>query len=206
MDLIDIYDILRFQIILEEGENMSGLRGPKSKTEAELKASGSWRKAKDTDEVELENPQSGRGDENPPEWLTEDEVRIWGQFLPKALEMKTYSNADHFSFGLFCRAANDLLSVMAELQTQGAIYDASFYSKDGTEKSVPKKHPLVDVERVRRDTYNKYADQFGFNPLARTRLKIAPYVKIPVPSVSDAGAGPVSDDEFQDMMGIKKTT
>ena len=184
---------------------MTGKRGPKSKSKADLKASGSWRESIASDEVEIDNPVSGKGIKTPPSWLTEDEVMIWNDFLPKALEMKTYSNADHFSFGLFCRAANDLLAIDKELKDAGVIHEVEYVSSGAETKSVLKKHPLVDVQRIRRDTFMKFADQFGFNPLARTKLKIVPYTKLPTPSVANPDLPPIEDDEYDDMMGIKKT-
>ena len=182
-----------------------GKRGPKKKSDDELRASGSRIAAGRGDEIELERPQSGKGNKTPPSWLTHDEVEIWEEFLPIALEMKTYQKADRFAFGLFCRAARDLLAVQKAVKEEGTVFDATFFSKDGELKSTPKKHPLVDVERIKRDSFLKLADQFGFNPLARTRLKIVPYQKAPAPSVPDAEADPIEGDEFDNMMGIKKT-
>ena len=85
-----------------------GEKGSHKKTAEDFKKTRSWRKPVVSDDIEMEMPQSGRGKEDPPDWLTEEEVEIWRDFLPKALEMKTYGNADHFSFALFCRAACDL--------------------------------------------------------------------------------------------------
>lgn len=187
---------------------MSGERGPESKSKSELKKTNTWRQKNAPVESEggaMETPVSGRGIETPPSWLTKAEVKIWKEFLPKAIEMKTYQNADHFSFGLFCRAACDLLDAQRALKSEGVVYDGTFFSKDGAKQTVPKKHPLVDVERVKRDTFLKFSDQFGFNPMARTRLKIVPFVKKPQPSVADLDADPIDDGEFMDMMGIDKT-
>ena len=193
---------------------MTGDRGPKSKSRRDLMASGSTRKYTGDDSPELEQPQTGKGIETPPEWMTDQEKDIWFDFLPKAKEMKTYGKADHFSFGQFCKAASDLLIAQADLAKSGLTYNTYYTSGSGDEAKAqksPKKNPLIDVVRVCRDTYNKYADQFGFNPLARTRLKIVPYqTKTPTPSIPKPGAkvpgGGISDDELANMMEIEPTS
>lgn len=198
---------------------MTGKRGPKSKSARELLASGSKLTPGGDDGPELEQPQTGRGSNKPPEWMTEGECLIWDDFLPKAREMKTYGKADHFSFGQFCKAANDLLDAQAELKKVGLTYNTYYTSGSGDDaeaRKSPKKSPLIDVVRVCRDTYNKYADQFGFNPLARTRLKIVPYqAKAPttpapvgvIPGAPPADDGPgMSDEDLQKMMRIEPTT
>lgn len=189
---------------------MAEKRGRKPKTAAQLKASGSRRGKDREDGVDLERPQSGKGIDSPPSWLNEEEVKIWEDFHPKAVEMKTYQNADHFSFGLFCRAAYDLLQATQALREAGYIYNTYYLSgsgDDAEQKENPKKHPLVDIERIKRDTYNSFADQFGFNPLARTRLQIVPYhaKSIPTPGGKPSGPETINEEEFLRQMGIKKT-
>ena len=178
-----------------------GKRGPAKKTAQELKESGSWRGKLKPGEVELERPVSGKASQEPPEWLDEDSLKIWDEFGPKAMEMKTFKNADTFSFGLFCKAASELIKVLKQLDATGYVYEAVYYSKDGDEQVSPKTHPLVAVVKSLRDDYNKYAMEFGFNPLSRTKLMIVPY---DVNEDKDTGPGPIDEKNYLAMMGLNK--
>ena len=170
------------------------------KSKEELKASGSWRAKKFKDNIELERPVSGTADINPPEWLTEHEIAIWHDFVVKANEMKTFKKADHFAMGQFCRCAHNLLNAQKQLESSGPTYDAVYYSKDGDENSVPKKHPNLEIVKQFADEFNKFALQFGFNPLSRTKLMIVPY-DVDTGTGKDEGA--IQANEFRKMMGLK---
>ena len=176
------------------------MNGRPPKTKHAKKSSGAWMGKGQDGSMELDRPTSGTADTTPPEWLNADEVEIWDQFVVKAVEMKTFKNADHFTFGLFCRSASELLKMMKELSIKGYTYAAVYYSKDGDENSVPKKHPLVDVVKQLRDEYNIYANQFGFNPLSRTKLMVVPY-ETPLPEGEQTGS---TGATVTDMMGLKK--
>ena len=169
------------------------------KSKSDLNATGSWRAKNAKDNIELERPVSGTADNSPPDWLTDEEATIWVDFVSKANEMKTFKKADHFAMGLFCRCACDLLKAQKDLRLKGTMYAAVYYSKDGDENSVPKKHPLMEIVKQFADEFNKYAMQFGFNPLSRTKLMIVPY-DVDTSQGTDADA---ADAAIRKSMGLK---
>lgn len=187
---------------------MVGKRGPLPKSKSELNATGSSRAKNATD---MERPQSGKGTQEPPEYLNEDECKIWARLLPKALEMKTYKNADHDSFGQLCRALNTLLSVQKKLIETGFVVEVNYEDKSGQVKTF-KESPLFSTEKRCILNYNTFAAQFGFNPMARTRLQINPFQKGgPIEATPEPiGPGPQepTDDKSSkilEMMNIKRT-
>lgn len=183
--------------------------GPKGKTKEELRASGSWREPTEDQPDELENPQSGRASETPPTWLIKPEVVIWKKLVPKALEMKTFKDADHDTFALFCRSLHKLIEMQKRIEKHGDTIVVTYQVGSGSDKKlidIDKESPLVRMERALQVSFNQYSNQFGFNPLARTRLKIVPYTKIPVPSAPVPDPKPNNEDRIDRMMGIKKTT
>ena len=180
------------------------------KTKDQLTASGSTR-AKDR--IDTERPQSGKGIKKPPEYLNDAECKIWARLLPKALEMKTYRSADHDSFALFCRALNTLLAIQAELIKVGFVAEVTYEVGQGKERrtvTAMKESPLFLTEKRCIHNYNIFAAQFGFNPMARTRLQITPYQKgvsnVPEPVEPDPGGDPDGKLSLvQGMMNIKET-
>lgn len=182
----------------------------RKKTKKELTASGSVR-AKDR--VDTERPQSGRGIKKPPEYLTAEETKIWDRLLPKAIEMKTYKNADHDSFAQFCRALNTLLIVQKELIKVGFVTQVTYEVGQGKERKTvtgTKESPLFLTEKRCILNYNTFAAQFGFNPMARTRLQINPYQKgatgVPTPTLPDSDDdGPGPSGKILEMMNLNKT-
>jgi len=180
------------------------------KTKNELTASGSSR-AKDR--VDTERPQSGRGIKKPPEYLTDEETKIWDRLLPKALEMKTYKNADHDSFAQLCRSLNTLLTVQKKLIEVGFVSETTYEIGQGKERqtvTATKESPLFLTEKRCIHNYNTFAAQFGFNPMARTRLQITPYQKgaaiQPAPNSPDPDDdGKPPNHKILEMMNINRT-
>lgn len=159
-----------------------GDRGPRKQTKSEL-TPGSWRakNAKDApDTPDLERPQSGKGIKKPPEYLTEEECEIWARLLPKALEMKTYKNADHDSFAQLCRSLNTLLKVQEAIAKKGPIIEATWEVGQGQGRKTitgARENPLFITEKRCMYNYNMFAMKFGFDPASRNKLQILPYQK-----------------------------
>ena len=105
-----------------------GRFGPLPKSKKELEATGSAR-AKNREE--LERPQSGKGIQEPPDYLTDSECVHWARLLPKAIEMKTYQNADHDSFAQLCRCLNTLLNVQNKLIETGYLIEVKYGNGEG---------------------------------------------------------------------------
>ena len=183
-----------------------GERGPLPKSKKELEATGS---ARAKNRADLERPQSGKGIQEPPDYLTDSERAHWVRLLPKALEMKTYQNADHDSFAQLCRCLNTLLKVQAQLEKDGYLVKVSYGTADGN-KTTYRESPLFSTEKRCILNYNQFASQFGFSPLARTRLQITPYKKGAGDSKGPTTPGPQDDGnpklaKIHKMMNIKKT-
>lgn len=182
----------------------------RKKTKKELEASGSTR-AKDR--VDTERPQSGKGIKKPPDYLNEKERKIWDRLLPKALEMKTYKNADHDSFAQLCRSLNTLLAIQDELTKVGFVSEVTYEVGQGQDRqtvTATKESPLFLTEKRCIHNYNTFAAQFGFNPMARTRLQITPYQKgsVNIPEPVEPGPDGNPDGSLslvQRMMNIKET-
>lgn len=179
------------------------------KTKKQLVASGSTR-AKER--IDTERPQSGKGIKQPPEYLNKDEMAIWARLLPKAIEMKTYKNADHDSFALLCRCLNTLLKVQDKLIETGFVHESTYEVGQGKDRKTVtglKESPLFVVEKRCILNYNTFAMQFGFNPMSRTRLQITPYQQGGAASPEPIDPGPDGEDDpkkskILEMMNLKK--
>ena len=182
----------------------------RKKTKKKLIASGSPRAE---ERIDTERPQSGKGIEKPPAYLNKEERKIWARLLPKALEMKTYKNADHDSFAQFCRAQNTLLIIQAKLAKAGFVSKVTYEVGQGEDRrtvTATKENPLFLTEKRCILNYNTFAAQFGFNPMARTRLQITPYQTKRPADVEPARPGQPGNQDaklslVEKMMNIEKT-
>src|SRR5919106_3727512 len=109
-------------------------------------------------------PRPILGDPEPPAWLDERALELWGEWAPLAADMGTLTTVDVPRFAMGCAAMADYEHARGML--------ARGWTTTG-QKGARVVAPAVQLMRDAEARFDRWCARFGFDPSSRATLKVS---------------------------------
>ncbi len=141
-----------------------GRRGPPPAPTATLKLRGSWR-----GELNKDEPQPPPGRPRCPPWIDAYGKSAWRQIVPQLEQMGVLSKIDGHALVVLCQTWARWRKAEEFINKHGETYPVK---DDAGKVRFLKKFPQVSVAESCAKTLNRFMQEFGLTPSARTRISI----------------------------------
>ncbi|MCA9312293.1 MAG: phage terminase small subunit P27 family [Phycisphaerales bacterium] len=141
-----------------------GRRGPAPTPTDILNLRGSWRANVNPDE-----PQPTKGRPERPEWLSEYAAAAWDQLVPELEAMGVLTTIDGHALAVLCQTWGRWRKADEFIQKHGETYTVR--DEMGKVRLV-KRFPQVAVASDCVRTLNRFFQEFGLTPSARSRITV----------------------------------
>jgi len=148
-----------------------GRRGPAPEPAAVKKAKGnSGHRPIKTEEMETAaNEAAAMGatttEIQPPDWLNDDGLKVWGEIAPRLAAMKILTSIDANTFGRYCQSFGRWVKLEKTLDAEGTTYES-----ESPHGKYVRSHPaFMQASRLNRELM-MFEQNFALNPADRQRL------------------------------------
>ena len=142
-----------------------GKRGPPPTPTALLRLSGGWRGTY----TNRNEPEPEKGRPRCPVWLDEYAKAVWKQLVPQLDAMGVLAKIDGHALTVLCQTWSRWRKAVEFIQENGETYAVK--DEAGRVKYL-KKFPQATVIDSSARTLNRFMQEFGLTPSARTRIEV----------------------------------
>jgi len=135
--------------------------GRKRKSAAEHQANGNPSRREIRQEPKF---KPGKG-EMPPDWLDDGAKNLWHEMMPMLERTKVFTEADRYSFAMYCLHCSAVRRATLKLQECGDIY----VNTNGNVQP----SPYDTILRQHSALMHKYGGEFGLTPATRSKVALA---------------------------------
>lgn len=123
------------------------------------------------DRINTAEPQPGRSDVAPPEWLSEDALAVWAEYAPDLKRQGVLTAWDCEAFGCWCDSVARRRSAARTLEREGEVIEMPVFDKNGEQTGTRRgRNPWLLVLNQADAQVQRYGARFGLTPSDRSQL------------------------------------